>query len=138
VHEFRLAVDQLDVGIAATGLRVALAAGFRRLLLIVTRVIEVLVVDLPDISGADRLHVPYVAKLALARCIFVAKRLSGFARVARRHAAHLAEILDRVADIPDHRELVFIVDVVVATLVVGIAELLPAAVGLLLVWKAAH
>ena len=91
-----------------------------------------MIVGLADIAGADRFQVPDVAELALVRQVFVAEGLGCLSDMAGDHAALLAESLDRAADVPDQRELVFIEFVVVAPLVIRVVEFLPAAVRLLL------
>src|SRR6516225_7529468 len=101
VHELGLAVDQLDVGITTARFRIALASRFGSFLFVVAGVVEVLIIGLTDIAGADRLHVPDVAELALVRQILVAKRFASLAGMAGHHAALLAEVFDRVADVPD-------------------------------------
>src|SRR5262249_50211429 len=116
------------VDIPAAGLRIALAAGFGRLVLVVARGIEILIVELADRAGADALPVPDVGLLPLVGKIFVAKRLA-FTGMASGHAS--AGLEGSRIDVPNHRELVFVVLVVVAALVVGVLELLPRAVGLL-------
>src|SRR5262249_56936080 len=108
------------------------------LVLVVAGVIEILIIGLTVRTGADRFHVPDVAELALVREILIAKRFTRLAGMAGGHATHLAEVLDRVADVPNQRNLVFIVDVVVPALVLRIDQLFPTAVGLLLVRKAAY
>src|SRR5262245_31775345 len=138
VHELRLAVNQLDVIVAAAGLRVALASGLGSLVLVVAGVIEILIIGLAVRTGADRFHVPDVAELALARRVLIAKRFTRLAGMAGGHATHLAEVLDRVPDVPNERNLIFIIDVVVSALVLRIAQFLPAPVGLLLIRKAAY
>src|SRR5207249_3878401 len=112
----------------AAGLRIALAARLRRLVLVVAGGVQVLVVHLPHRAGADALPVPDVGPFAGVREVLVAEGLA-LARVAGRHAAPSLE--GGRADVPDHRGLVFVVEVVVAALVVGVRELLPRAVGLL-------
>jgi hypothetical protein len=101
---------------------VALAAGAGGGLFVEAGVVEVLVVDEAERAGAHALHVPDVADFT----------------ILRRHAALLVEAGDGVVDVPDHRPLVLVVDVVVATLVLRILQLLPRAVGLLLERAAAH
>src|SRR5581483_6043839 len=124
----RLLVVGLVVDVAAARLRVALAAGVRRLHRVVRGVVEVLVVDLADRRGAtDELRVPDVRALT-GREVLVAVRLA-LAGVAGGHAASLLE--GRRADVPDDRELVLVIEVVVAALVGRIGELLPRAVRLL-------
>src|SRR5262245_51936 len=137
VHELGLAVDQLDVVVAAAGFRIALAPSLGSFVFVVAGVVEVLIIGLTNIAGADRLHMPDVAELALVRQVLIAKRFTRLAGMAGGHAALLAEVLDRVADVPDQRNLVFIVDVVISTFVLRVAQFLPAAVGLLLIRKAA-
>src|SRR5215510_1281400 len=138
VHELGLAVDQFDVVVAAAGLGIALAPGLGSLVLVVARVVDVLVVRLADVAGADRLQVPDVTQLALGLRILVAKRLARLAGVAGRHAARTVETLDRTADVPDQSKLVLVELVVVAALVVRIGDLLPAAIRLLLIGAASH
>src|SRR5262245_44696032 len=94
VHELRLAVDQIDVGITTARFRIALASRLGSFVFVVAGMVEILIVGLSDKAGADRLHVPNVAELALVREVLVAKRFTGLAGVAGGHAAHLAEVLD--------------------------------------------
>src|SRR5262249_9522287 len=133
-----LAVAKLDVVIPPARFGIAFASGLGSFVFVIAGVIEVLIVSLANKAGTNRLHVPDVSQLAFVRQVLIAKRFPRLAGVAGHHAALLAEVLDRVADVPDQRNLVFIVDVVISTFVVGVSQFLPAAVGLLLIRKAAY
>src|SRR5215470_11994635 len=126
LRPFLVVADVVDI--PSAGLRVALAAGFRRFVLVVACGVEILVVKLADRAGANALPVPDVGPLAFVGQILVAVRLA-LTGMARGHAP--ARLEGRRVDVPDHRELVFVVLVVVAASVVGVLELLPRAVGLL-------
>jgi hypothetical protein len=94
VHELGLAVDQLDVVCSrrqSSDRSCGPALGFFSY---GARVVEVAVVDLADVAGADRLQVPQVADLARARGVLVAEGLA-LAGVAGDRAALLVEALDR-------------------------------------------
>src|SRR5438552_7929367 len=77
-HELGLAVDELDVVVASSRLRVALPTGIGRLVLVVPGVIDVLIVHLANVTRAHRLHVPEVGQLAFGRRVLVAERFAGF------------------------------------------------------------
>src|SRR5215467_10025971 len=74
------------VDVSTSGLRVTLAAGFRRLVLVVASGVEILVVELPYRAGPDALPVPDVGLLTRVGKIFVAVRLA-FADMACGHAS---------------------------------------------------
>src|SRR5262249_28672179 len=119
------------VEVSASRLRVTLAARLRPLCLFLASAVAMLTGELPYRAGPDALPVPDVGLLTRVGKIFVAVRLA-FADMACGHASPRLE--GGRVDVPDHRELVFVVLVVVAALVVRILQLFPRAVGLLHPW----
>ena len=117
----------VHVTTARVGIR--LAARLRGLVLVVAGAVDVLVVDLVDGARADALHVPHVRRSPGLGVYLLPKGLPSPVWQAEKHPR--CSKAGR-ADVPDHRPLVLVVEVVVASLVVRVPELLPRAVGLLL------
>ena len=132
VHEFRLAIDELDILGPPTALWIRLLTSARRFGGVKPRVIEISVIHLADHATLHVLHFPYIGQLSCFLAIFIAIGLAWFATVTDGRAGEfIAETEDTVIDIPHDRHFVFMELVVIVPLVCWILHFFPFAISLL-------